>query len=791
MGAIYTAVDRSTGRRVALKRLLACEDETQSAMFEQEYRALARLRHPRIPEVYDYGVDAAGPYFTMELLDGRDLRELAPLPYRDACRYLRDVASTLALLHARRLLHRDVSPRNVRLTSEGRCKLIDFGTLITFGVPTDVVGTPPCLAPEVLHGAPLDGRVDLFALGAVAYWLLSGRHAFPARRLEDLPNVWQIEVTPVSTFAPDVPPELDDLVLSLLSVDAAARPQSAAYIVERLNAIAGLEREDAIVAAYEYLGTPALVGRTKELSALRDQLSLACGGSGGCVVVQGEAGTGKTRLLGELAAEARIKGALVIQVNAAIERGQGALIRAVARRVLDGAPTLASDTLQAHPRLGDYLEPRVNESERPSRSSRPAEPAAIAADRAEHRTALVSAFVRWLLDLAEHRPLVLLVDNVQGTDELSASGLALLARSAKGRRVFVGTSLRLGEPQATAGSFAVLRAAGTALRLEGLSASGVRDLVESLFGSVPNTGRLANRIHQQSAGNPFHCVELARHLVKSTAIRYTESSWVLPQELPEEALPAGLEAMLHQRVASLTPLARRVAEVVSVRRGRVMLDTVLRVLSEEERASIFGALDELAEGGVLAGSSGEYWFSHGAVRQRIADGFLWLGQDWAIWTVRPECWTHSSIAILGAEGHSPSARFIERASRSRFAPGISPPPGSTSHRWGVGFAPPGTRRSSHRSKPWRAASGAPRCGPMLTVWCSQTLPKSSVRPSRTSRRLGPRQKLCCASSSSGLAAALAICSCRTGSSFACWRAKALTTAAHWIGRESSARRKRR
>ena len=161
------------------------------ALFEREYHTLVRLKHPRIIEVYDYGLTDQGPYYTMELLDGQDLQQLAPLPYREACRHLRDVASSLALLHAHRLVHRDVSPRNVRLTADGRAKLIDFGALATFGIAEDVVGTPPSMAPEVLRRLPLDQRTDLFALGAIGYWALTGRHAFPARTVQDLPSVWQ------------------------------------------------------------------------------------------------------------------------------------------------------------------------------------------------------------------------------------------------------------------------------------------------------------------------------------------------------------------------------------------------------------------------------------------------------------------------------------------------------------------------------------------------------------------------------------------------------------------------
>src|SRR5262249_2552198 len=158
----------ASGRIVAFKQLssalLGKKRRTIEALFEREYHTLVRLKHPRIIEVYDYGLTDAGPYYTMELLDGQDLQQLAPLPYKDVCRHLRDVASSLALIHAHRLLHRDVSPRNVRLTQDGRAKLIDFGALTAFGPATEVVGTPLCMAPEILRRMTLDQRTDLYAL---------------------------------------------------------------------------------------------------------------------------------------------------------------------------------------------------------------------------------------------------------------------------------------------------------------------------------------------------------------------------------------------------------------------------------------------------------------------------------------------------------------------------------------------------------------------------------------------------------------------------------------------------
>lgn len=167
MGVVYRAVDETTGERVALKRLLPDQQRRTERLhlFEREYRTLSQLSHPSIIRVYDYGVDDRGAFYTMELLEGSDLRSLAPLEPKQVCRYLRDVASSLAQLHARRLIHRDVSPTNVRLSTDGRAKLIDFGALMPFGFTYEVIGTASCIAPEVLQGVPLFGRAGARSAG--------------------------------------------------------------------------------------------------------------------------------------------------------------------------------------------------------------------------------------------------------------------------------------------------------------------------------------------------------------------------------------------------------------------------------------------------------------------------------------------------------------------------------------------------------------------------------------------------------------------------------------------------
>ena len=197
-------------------------------LFEREFHTLSELAHPRIVEVYDYGVDGEGAYYTMELLGGNDLRALGKVPWRRACELLRDVASSLAILHSRRLIHNDVSPRNVRCTADGRAKLIDFGAMTPMGVSKRVVGTPPFIAPEMLNQQTLDGRTDLYAFGALAYGLMTGRTAYPALDVRQLRDLWRRTLTAPHGIDAEIPVALSNLVLELLQLNRSARPRSAA-----------------------------------------------------------------------------------------------------------------------------------------------------------------------------------------------------------------------------------------------------------------------------------------------------------------------------------------------------------------------------------------------------------------------------------------------------------------------------------------------------------------------------------------------------------------------------------
>ncbi|HEX4352527.1 MAG TPA: serine/threonine-protein kinase, partial [Polyangiales bacterium] len=322
MGSVHRVRDERTGTERALKLLnaKAAGDPLIGELFEREFHTLSELKHPSIIEVYDYGIADGCAYYTMELLGGQDLRALGKVPWRRACSLLRDLASSLAILHSRRRVHADISPRNVRCTLDGRAKLLDFGAMMPMGVAKRIVGTPPFIAPEMLHLQTLDGRTDLFAFGALAYLVLTGRLAYPANDVSQLHELWRAQVRPPAQLDPQIPAALSELVTELIQINPNARPRSAGIVMERLCSIAGLPFEESAEVADAYLATPTLVGRETQLGRARDLLSSTMRGRGGVLIASAPAGGGRSRFLDACVLEAKLLGLQVVRIDpAAVE----------------------------------------------------------------------------------------------------------------------------------------------------------------------------------------------------------------------------------------------------------------------------------------------------------------------------------------------------------------------------------------------------------------------------------------------------------------------------------------
>jgi len=286
MGVVYEAWDEALQRRVAIKVIGRDKMTSPEAhqRFKREVRALARLHHRSVVEIFDFEDGPELTYFTMELLDGLALRDLIDdggLGLATGLEYLGRVVDGVAAIHAARLVHRDIKPDNVVVTASGEVKLIDFG--LAKGRETDadvtqltrtgqVVGTLPYLPPEVMRGVDASATSDVYQLGLLAYELLTAAHPVtPLHMLAFYNGQPGVPFVRLAERLPGCPPELDELVMQCLAREPVDRPADAAAVGRRLAEIGdGSDGRTEQVAAVDALSgasakTPTTAGRRRRV----------------------------------------------------------------------------------------------------------------------------------------------------------------------------------------------------------------------------------------------------------------------------------------------------------------------------------------------------------------------------------------------------------------------------------------------------------------------------------------------------------------------------------------------
>ena len=240
MGVVYRAEDAALQRAVAIKTVALLGDPEQrdhhEARFLQEARAAGGVSHPAIITIYDVGREGDVAFIAMELLEGRELRDLireSLVTPEQAVDIAARVAEGLAFAHERGVVHRDIKPGNIMVLADGRVKITDFGIarLREPAVRTEtgmLLGSPKYMSPEQISGQPIDHRSDIFSLGIVLYEMLTGMPPFSGSDIPQLMfHVATMPVTPPSRVAPGLPPVLDYIVARALKKDPDDRYHSA------------------------------------------------------------------------------------------------------------------------------------------------------------------------------------------------------------------------------------------------------------------------------------------------------------------------------------------------------------------------------------------------------------------------------------------------------------------------------------------------------------------------------------------------------------------------------------
>ncbi|MFT3819652.1 MAG: serine/threonine-protein kinase [Rubrivivax sp.] len=274
MGVVYEAVDTRLNRTVAIKTVLRSHlaDETTAneyaTRFEREAQAAARLAHPHVVTVYDFGEHEDISYIVMEFVRGRELNqafeagERFPLP--EAVRIMRELLQALDYAHQQGIVHRDIKPANVMLDAGGHVKLTDFGVARVANanqdrtMPGTLVGTPSYMSPEQILGLAVGSRADIFAAGVILYQFLTGKRPFSGGGPFGVQRkIVQDDPEPPSQANPELPPGFDIIIARALAKQPEDRYETAAAFAIDLERIgAALPREVPLI-DLDFSGSPA------------------------------------------------------------------------------------------------------------------------------------------------------------------------------------------------------------------------------------------------------------------------------------------------------------------------------------------------------------------------------------------------------------------------------------------------------------------------------------------------------------------------------------------------------
>lgn len=612
MGRVLLAEDVIDRRDVALKITLAPRGAAALDVgFRQEFYTLSKLQHPGTVKVYDYGILPTGErYLTMELVRGRDLRELVargPLPAKDVYRILTDLGQVLGFIHSRLFVHCDIKSENVRVTDRQATKLMDFGLMVPLGsAGTAIRGTPAYMAPEVARGGVLDARTDIYSLGVLAFELATGRLPFDGQTLTEL-IAQHLERPPPrpSAIRADLPAALEALILKSLEKDPRQRHQDIGEFLTAVAEASGKRLESAPLAhRASYLNSADLVGRSREVGALGSALEALQRGEGGAVYVSAPAGVGKTRLLQEFLLKTKL--ADVPTVLGQCRREGLAPLRPLTQALASLLPRTAPQTLE---KVAPVL---VNAT--PELARRGIAPKAFS-DPLDERAATIQGVVTWLKEVSQDRPLLMVLEDLHWADTATLEVLNALTHELKSMKALVVATFRNDEVDRSGLVYNAVDAGdATLLEIPPLSREDLGGMVQLMLKGVQLPESFYDALYASTRGNCFFATESLRALVEDGALAQVSGKWAVAKSAL--ALPSSIAEAVSQRLATLSPELAQFATVAAVG-GRVLDLDALEALSGLQGDALFARLDEMTERQFVTRVDERVMFTHDTVRDTI------------------------------------------------------------------------------------------------------------------------------------------------------------------------------
>ena len=657
---VYEALDILEARPVAIKVIDYQGGMERLLRVQQEVAVLARLNHPRILRTFHVGQEEGFAYLVMELVRGRSLaseiKRLGSLEPWPAIEIVGHIAEALAHVHEHGIIHRDIKPSNIMLVEnahEVSAKVLDFGLAWMVSMADRfssqaVVGTFAYMAPEQtgILQIPVDSRADLYSLGVLFYELLTGVLPFQGDEAGNLihQHVAKMPTAPRKLNA-EIPPLLDDIVMMLLRKDPQERYQTAAGLLNDLQeyrraAATGGADVRFPIARTERRTQPVsfhakVVGRAGELLALQQAFTKAAAGQGQAVLIAGEPGIGKSRLVNEVRTYVNQCGGIVISGKCneytsafpyapfvesiqeyvqQVDNFPPERRRAVVERIKHSIGDLGAEITRIIPAIKSLI------GEAPLLTALAWEP-----DKQVER--FLSVASDFLISLAgPDLPLLMFWDDLQwvagGTVQLLERTLPKVPSS---HLLVIGAyrDTHVGPAHPLSAFIRIWKPALTELKLHVLSLQDLRLLFMELLGMKDREAQdLADAIFGKSGGNPFFALEMVKTLIENGALAVEGERWTFDHAAVQRlSVSSQVDEVIVQRLANVSEQSLDVLGYAAVIGRHFTFEDLLRITARDP-SIILRSIDEAIRHHIVLPrmtTSGErgYSFAHDKILETL------------------------------------------------------------------------------------------------------------------------------------------------------------------------------
>jgi serine/threonine protein kinase/tetratricopeptide (TPR) repeat protein len=641
MAEVYEAVDLNTKAPVAIKLLLphlAAED-TIRKRFLREAKVCTELDHPGIVKVYDAGEFENHPYMAMELVRGKTLERIIDECALDLTKCIDmglKITDAIACAHEKKIVHRDIKPKNIMVTETG-IKVMDFGLARVIESSSitehhEIIGTLYYMSPEQAIGSLIDERSDVFSLGVVFYQMLTGQLPFTGEHPGTIIHaILYSDPLRMQELGRQVPVELEQVVFKTLRKKPLLRYRSAAELrldLQKMHTVLKGEPIQLLATQEVFEESPRgiysqLVGRDREMAMLEEALEGMFKGDSSVVLVSGEAGIGKSRLVWELGRKAKARQVRYMLARCLFgERGYPY------QPIIDVLRDYFKfKGIKDPEQIGEFIDEKAGHLA--ARKNiiqsllllQPGKPLTLI-----NKEQLWDTIAELFKVVSQDRPIVLHIDDLHWADPPTLSLLTYLAMTMRHEPFFMIGTYRPEDLVSEDGKRHPLESTVELLRKEGLQKElklgrlgqeGTKSVVDSVFPGAEFPGSFYETVYKETEGNPLFILEVLKYVQDEEIVAKHETTWRIAGEITKLSIPDRVTDVIMTRLRRLIRENRDVLDVAAVEGYTFQSDTICHVLGSP-RLDVLRRLQHLESTYHLVHAlEHEYQFDHGKIQETI------------------------------------------------------------------------------------------------------------------------------------------------------------------------------